>query len=229
MNDALKRAAAEEAVREVQSGMILGLGTGSTSSIFVHLVGERYRRGELRHLTGVPTSEATRAIAESYGIPLAEIETHAVIDFAVDGCDEVDPRLDLIKGLGGALLREKAVEIKARRFVVITDDSKIVKKLGTKSPVPVEVARGGWREMLEPLRVLGCSPILRGGETDPKITDGGNVVIDCRFAEGIEDARALGKTLDALPGVLAHGLFLNMANEVIVSGANGIRRLQPSL
>jgi ribose 5-phosphate isomerase A len=225
MNDALKRLVAEEAAREVQSGQILGLGTGSTSSIFVHLIGERYRRGELRDLIGVPTSEATRAIAESYGIPLAAIETHAVIDFAVDGCDEVDPQLDLIKGLGGALLREKAVEIKARRFVVITDDSKIVEKLGTKSPVPVEVARDGWKVMIAPLAAFGCTPVLRGGEADPKITDGGNVVLDCRFAHGIDDARALGKKLDVLPGVLAHGLFLNMANEVIVSSASGVRRI----
>lgn len=225
MSDDLKRRAAAEAVTEVKSGMILGLGTGSTSKLAVEMIGERYRRGELTQIIGVPTSEATRAVAELYGIPLAPIEAHAVIDLAIDGADEVDPSLDLIKGLGGALLREKAVEKKARRFVVIVDESKLVERLGSKAPVPVEVAREGWRSMMPRLAALGCTPALRGGEADPKITDGGNVVLDCRFAGHIPDAHALATTLDAMPEVLAHGLFIGMANEIVVAGASGVRRI----
>jgi ribose 5-phosphate isomerase A len=201
------------------------LGTGSTSKFAVDMIGERFQRGELKEIIGVPTSEATRAQAESYGIPLAAIEQYAVIDLAIDGADEVDPVLDLIKGLGGALLREKAVELKAKRFLVVADESKLVDRLGTKAPVPVEVAKSGWRDMSDVLRAFGCVPSLRGGEDAPKITDGGNYVIDCRFERGIPDARKLARELDVLPGVLAHGLFIAMASEAIIAGAGGVRRI----
>lgn len=226
--DDLKRRAAYEAVKEVQSGQVLGLGTGSTSRFAVELIGERYQRGELTRIIGVPTSEATRAIAESYGIPLAPIEAHATIDLAIDGADEVDPSLDLIKGLGGALLREKAVELKSRRFIVIVDESKLVQKLGTKAPVPVEVAKGQEQAMMPMLRGLGLEPAIRGGAAAPTLTDGGNAVLDCRAPQGLDDARALATTLDREPRVLAHGLFLGMASEVIVASAAGIRRMKRS-
>jgi ribose 5-phosphate isomerase A len=226
MSDALKKRAAEEAVREVKSGMILGLGTGSTAKFAVEMIGERYRRGELTELSCVPTSEATRALAESYGLPLAPIDRYSAIDLAIDGADEVDPRLDLIKGLGGALLREKAVEIKTKRFIVIVDESKLVTRLGTKAPLPVEAPRDRWRELEAELRALGCQPSLRGGPAEPRTTDGGNYLIDCRFASGIDDAPALAARLDRTPGVIGHGLFLGMANLVIVAAPEGIRLLE---
>jgi ribose 5-phosphate isomerase A len=226
MADTRKARAAEEAVREVVSGQVLGLGSGSTAAIAVTKIGERYQRGELRDIIGVPTSEATRAIAERYGIPVAPIDAHEVIDLAIDGADEVGPGLDLIMGLGGALLLEKAVERKAKRFVVIVDDSKLVARLGTKAPVPLEVARPTWRDLVEPLRALGGDPILREGPSGPSTTDQDNYLIDCWFRDGIGDARALAASLEAMPLVLEHGLFLEMADVAIVADAVGIRRIQ---
>lgn len=225
--EALKERAAREAVREVQSGQVLGLGTGSTARYAVLAIAERLRAGELVDVIGIPTSEATRALALAQGIPLAPLEAHAVVDLAIDGADEVDPALDLIKGLGGALLREKAVEVRAKRFIVIADESKWVPRLGTKAPVPVEVGEARWRELLPELRALGCEPALRrtAGSDAPFITDGGNVIVDCRFAGGIPDPAALARALDRLGGVLAHGLFLGMATSVISAGAGGVRRI----
>jgi ribose 5-phosphate isomerase A len=223
--DDLKRQAAERAVQEVRSGMILGLGTGSTTAFAVTAIGELLGRGELRDLVGVPTSERTAEQARGLGIPLATLTEHARVDLAIDGADEVDPDLDLIKGLGGALLREKQVERVADRFIVIVDDSKLVSRLGTRAPLPVEVERSRWQSLLEPLAALGCEPSVRGGERAPFVTDNGNAIIDCRFAGGIEDPSAVAAVLDAIPGVLAHGLFLGMADEVVVAGADGVRVL----
>ncbi|MCK6551599.1 ribose 5-phosphate isomerase A, partial [Myxococcota bacterium] len=181
-DEQLKEAAAREAVREVESGMVLGLGTGSTAKWAVIAIGEKLASGELRDVVGVPTSEHTRALAIERGVPLAPLEAHASIDLAIDGADEVDPRLDLIKGLGGALLREKQVELRAKRFIVVADASKLVSKLGTKAPVPVEVPRDRWRDFVEPLRALGSTPVLRvDAAGQPKITDGGHAILDCRF------------------------------------------------
>lgn len=229
MTDTRKARAAEEAVREVASGQILGLGSGSTAAIAVHRIGERYQRGELRDIVGVPTSEATRAIAEQYGIPLAPIDAYPQIDLAIDGADEVGPGLDLIKGLGGALLREKAVERKAKRFVVIVDDGKLVARLGTKAPVPIEAAPATWRELVEPLRALGGDPILREVDGRPRTTDQENYLVDCWFRDGIDDARALAAALEAMPLVIEHGLFLGMANVAIVADHAGVRRIERSL
>lgn len=226
MDDTRKARAAEEAVREVVSGQVLGLGSGSTAAIAVAMIGERFQRGELRDIVGVPTSEATRAIAERYAIPIAPIEAYAAIDLAIDGADEVGPGLDLIKGLGGALLREKAVERKAKRFVVIVDDTKLVERLGTKAPVPLEVPATSWRDLLEPLRALGGEPILREGPSGPRTTDQNNYLLDCWFRDGIIDARALAARLEAMSLVLEHGLFLGMADVVIVADANTVRRIE---
>ncbi len=226
-DEAKKAAAAEEALREVRSGQILGLGTGSTANYAVIGIGERWRSGALKDIVGVPTSEATHALAAGYGIPIAPIGAHAVIDVAIDGADEVDPNLDLIKGLGGALLREKAVEVKARRFVVIVDDSKLVEKLGTKSALPVEVAPNDVSKIQAALVKLGGSPVLRTDPSGkPKQTDQANHLLDCRFPNGIDDPHALARALDAMPEVKAHGLFLDMADVVIVAGAEGTRRVE---
>lgn len=221
--DEKKARAARAAVEEVKSGQILGLGTGSTSRFAVMEIGERYRAGILRDIVGVPTSEATRALAAGYGIPLDPVERHASIDLAIDGADEVDPGLDLIKGLGGALRREKEVEVKARRFIVIVDDAKLVARLGTKAPVPIEVAPERWQALIEPLRALGGVPVLREDQSGPKKTDHANYIVDCRFPEGIADPAALARALDDIPLVLAHGLFLGMADRVIVADAGGLR------
>lgn len=226
MDDTRKARAAEEAVREVVSGQVLGLGSGSTAAIAVTRLGERYQRRELRNIVGVPTSEATRAIAQRYGIPVAPIDAYAAIDLAIDGADEVGPGLDLIKGLGGALMREKAVERKSKRFVVIVDDTKLVQRLGTKAPVPIEVDPASWRALVEPLRALGGDPILRETASGPRTTDQNNYLIDCWFRGGIADAHALAASLDAMPLVLAHGLFLGMANVAIVADKTGVRRIE---
>jgi len=223
----LKRLAAKCAVDMVQSGMVLGLGHGSTTRHAVDIIGERVQSGELRDIVGVPTSEYTTAQARAMGIPLATLAEQPVLDLAIDGADEVDPDLNLIKGLGGALLREKIVEIAARRFVVIVDESKLVERLGTRGPLPVEVTQFAWEAHAHWLESLGCRPEQRR-EADgaPFVTDNGNYIIHCTFPEGISDPVALGRTLNARPGILEHGLFLGMATEVVVAGAEGVRLLQ---
>jgi ribose 5-phosphate isomerase A len=222
--DELKKQAAVHAVREVRSGMVLGLGTGSTTAYAVAAIGETWRAGALTDVVGIPTSDRTAEQARSYGIPLSDLTAHPRVDLAIDGADEVDPSLDLIKGLGGALLREKQVELAAARFIVIVDDSKLVERLGSHAPLPVEVERESWRDQIPALAVLGCQPVLRGGEDQPFVTDNGNYILDCRFAGGI-DGPEVAAALDERPGVLAHGLFLGMASEVVVAGAGGLRVL----
>lgn len=226
-NEENKDRAAAEAIREVKSGQVIGLGTGSTARFFVERLGQLWRAGRIERITGVPTSEATRAIAEKYGIPLAPPDAHAVIDLAVDGADEIDPRLDLIKGLGGALLREKAVEIRARRFIVIADDTKLVERLGTKAKLPIEVAPDRWEPLAGALESLGAVAALRRSKDGaPKLTDQENYLLDLGFSGGIDDPRRLARALDAMPDVLAHGLFLGMASLAIVGTDSGTRRIE---
>jgi ribose 5-phosphate isomerase A len=220
----LKRTAARHAVDLAESGMVLGLGHGSTTRHAVDIIGERVQRGTLRNIVGVPTSEYTTAQAQTLGIPLATLAEQPVLDLAIDGADEVDPDLNLIKGLGGALLREKIVEIAARRFVVIVDESKLVERLGTRGPLPVEVTQFAWEAHLRWLEGLGCSGELRReADGTPFVTDNGNYIIHCTFPEGIADPAALGRTLIERPGILEHGLFLGMATEVVVAGKDGVR------
>jgi ribose 5-phosphate isomerase A len=220
----LKRMAAARAVDLVQSGMVLGLGHGSTTRPAVDIIGERVNSGVLQDIVGVPTSEQTAVQARTLGIPLTTLVEHPVLDMAIDGADEVDPDLNLIKGLGGALLREKIVEIAARRFVVVVDESKLVERLGTRGPLPVEVTQFAWEAHAHWLESLGCHPELRR-EADgaPFVTDNGNYIIHCAFPDGIPDPPALARTLIERPGVLEHGLFLGMATEVVVAGRDGVR------
>ncbi len=226
--DNFKKIAAEKAVEQVQSGMVLGLGTGSTTSYAVAKIGELWQAGILTDLVGVPTSERTAAQAKTYHIPLAGLHEQPVIDLAIDGADEVDPQLNLIKGLGGALLREKMVEAAAKRFIVVVDGRKPVKKLGTRGPLPVEVTQFGWKYQANWLESLGCLPTLRGGEAQPYVTDNGNYIIDCTFPAGIDDPQQLAGILRDRVGVVEHGLFLGMASEVIVAEARGLRIIQSS-
>jgi len=222
--DDLKRAAAAAALERVENGMALGLGTGSTVAHFLDLLGERVRDGGLPDVVGVPTSVRTASAAHARGIPVVSLEDHPVLDLAVDGADEVDPRLRLVKGMGGALLREKVVAQAARRFVVVVDRGKEVELLGTRSPLPVEVIPFAWSVHADHLRERGADVTLRaedGGEA--YVTDNGNYVLDCRFPEGIDAPEELDRALAARAGIVETGLFLGLTDEVLVGTPDGVR------
>jgi ribose 5-phosphate isomerase A len=216
--EAQKRAAAERAVTYVESGMRLGLGTGSTAKHVLDVIAEQLQQGALRDIAGVPTSRATAEYAERRGIPLIDLDTAGRLDLAIDGADEVDPRLNLVKGLGGALLWEKIVESAAARFVVVVDESKLVDRLGEKAPVPVEVVSFGWRALLPRFEAAGARPVLRMSGAQPFVTDGGHYIVDCRFPGGIADAAHTAALLRAPAGVVETGMFIDMATEVVVAG-----------
>jgi len=221
-----KRAAAEHALQYLESGMRLGLGTGSTTAFFVDLLGEKLKSGELRDIYAVPTSMRTVEQARRWGIPLVSLGDHPVLDLAVDGADEVDPNLDLVKGLGKALLREKLVEVHARRLVIIVDESKLVDRLG-RGPLPIEIVQFEWRATVNWLNSLGCrAELWRDENEEPYVTDNGNYLARCWFDAGIPDTHALARRLADRPGVLEHGLFLKMADEVVVAGREGVRVLE---
>ncbi len=226
----LKRQAAAAAVAEVQDGMVLGLGTGSTAALAVELLGARVRDG-LR-IVGIPTSERTAAQAKGLGIPLATFAEHATIDLTIDGADEVHTgTLDLIKGLGGALLREKIVAAASRRMTVIVDESKLVSALGRGVRLPVEVVAFGIEATLRHLRDAGADPVLRQdplqqpGPNALYRTDGGNLIADCAF-DGIADPAGLHARLKAVTGVVETGLFIGMATRVIAGTDAGPRILE---
>jgi len=218
-----KRQAAQRAVELVENGMKLGLGTGSTARHVLEVIAERRACGELPDIVGVPTSRATEDLARELGIPTGTLEEHPRLDLGIDGADEVDPELNLIKGLGGALLWEKIVAAACDRFVVVVDDSKLVPALGSRSPLPVEVIPFGWSTHLEFMRSLGADPVLRTGKDDtPFITDGGHYIIDCTFPNGITQVRGVEAVLRLRPGIVETGLFIGMAAKVVVSGENGV-------
>jgi ribose 5-phosphate isomerase A len=221
----LKLAAARAAVALVEDGMAVGLGSGSTASLAVGLIGRRVAEG-LR-IAAVPTSEETARQARALSIPLVTLEECGSLDLTIDGADEVEPaRLGLIKGRGGALLREKIVAAVTRRLVIVIDESKLVDRLGTHDPVPVEVVPFGWKTTAARLAGSGARPTLRAGaRSQPFITDGGHYILDCAFGP-IESPAELARQLDATIGVIEHGLFLEAASEVIVAGANGVRTLR---
>lgn len=226
--DQAKEAAALAALAEVRSGMKLGLGTGSTVYWLLLHLGRALASGTLEKVAGVPTSIDTERRCREFGIPLLELAAHPVLDLAIDGADEIDPQLDLIKGLGGALLREKMVATAAQRFLVIADESKLVERLGEKAPLPVEVVRFAADSHLPFLRSAGASPTLRQekGGSGPFLTDNSAVIWDCRFERGIPDPLALGSSLDARPGILDHGLFLGLADVAYVATPLGVRVLR---
>jgi ribose 5-phosphate isomerase A len=222
----LKQQAARQALKHVRNGMVLGLGTGSTAGYFVDLLGEALRSGAVHDIVGVPTSEATAARARALGIPLTTLADHPHLDMAVDGADEVDPNLNLIKGLGRALLREKIVEIHAERFLVVVDESKMVQHLG-QGPLPVEIVRFEAGTHVQWLNTLGCrAELWLEDDGSPIVTDNGNYLARCWFQGGIADVHALARRLADRPGIVEHGLFLDMASAVIVAGAEGIRLLE---
>jgi ribose 5-phosphate isomerase A len=212
-----KRLAAERALALVEPGMTLGLGTGSTAAIFVELLGRRVAAG--LDVRGVPTSERTRAQAYALDIPLVGFDEVDTLDLAVDGADELDPALRLIKGGGGALLHEKVVAAAARRFVVIVDEAKRVARLGA-FPLPVEVIRFGHERVMRALAARGARAVLRrGADGAPFVTDSGHHIVDAHFG-AIDDPEALAAWLDGTVGVVEHGLFLGMAERVVVGTAD---------
>jgi ribose 5-phosphate isomerase A len=213
-----KQAAARRAAALVTDGMVLGLGSGTTMQHVLDALSERVRAG-LR-VVGVPTSETTAARARALGIPLATLAEQPDPDLALDGADEIDPRLDLVKGRGGSLLREKVVATAARRLVIVADASKLVPVLGTQAPLPVEVVPFAAAWCTRRLARLGLRPALRGGEAQPFVTDNGNWILDCAFGP-LADVVTLAAEVRALPGVVEHGLFLGMAETAVVAQPDG--------
>jgi ribose 5-phosphate isomerase A len=222
LTDEYKQAAAEKALELVQDGMLIGLGTGSTVRYFTEGVGRLVAGGMT--VRGVPTSRATSELAAELGIPIVT-ELIGQIDLAVDGADEVDPGLNLIKGRGGAMTREKLVASASKRFVVVVDESKLVKQLGVAGVVPVEVLPFLWRSTAERLAELGLSLVVRGGEETPYVTDNGNIVLDVTVEGGIKDPATFGAELKKITGVVDHGLFVGMTDTVIVAGPEGPRAI----
>jgi ribose 5-phosphate isomerase A len=213
-----KKAAAEAAIDLVKDGMIVGLGTGSTANHAIEGLGRRVGAG-LR-IKGVATSKATEQLARKVGIPITTLEEVGEVDLTIDGADEVDPSFNLIKGMGGALLREKIVAFASKQEVIVVDDSKLVEVLGKKSPLPVEVLPFGHTKTRDALESLGCKASLKGGSA-PFLTDNGNLIYECRF-EGIEDAEMLEAEIDLIPGVVESGLFIDLATTVVVASAQGV-------
>jgi ribose 5-phosphate isomerase A len=214
---ALKRAAAEKALELVRDGMLLGLGSGSTARYFTEGVGRLVAEG--MKVRGVPSSRATAEIAAANGIPIVT-ELIGQIDLTVDGADEVDSNLNLIKGRGGALFREKVVAAATKRFVIVVDASKVVPRLGV-GVVPVEVLPFLWRTTAERVASLGTGLTVRGGEETPYITDNGNMILDLMIGGGIGDALALAHSIKNTTGVVEHGLFIGMTDTCIVAGPDG--------
>ncbi len=220
-----KQQAADAVLAYIQSGMIIGLGHGSTAILAVRGLAEKILRGELADIQGIPCSRQIEAEARRLGIPLTSLDDHPVIDLTFDGADEVDPDLNLIKGGGGALLREKIVAQASRCEIIIVDESKLSPALGTHWAVPVEVIPFGWQTQAAYLESLGAQIQVRlGDDGTPFKTDQGNFILDSAFGP-IRDPVGLGARLDARTGIVAHGLFLGLATEVIVAGASGIKHL----
>jgi ribose 5-phosphate isomerase A len=220
--DDAKRAAGEHAAAWVESGMVVGLGTGSTAVHAIRRIGERLRDGSLRDVLGVPTSSASERLAIELGIPLTTLAEHPVVDLTIDGADEVDPRLDLVKGGGGALFHEKVVAQASLREVIVVDDAKLSEALGTRHVLPVEVARFGATPEAEYLEDLGAAVVLRRTETgEPYLTDEGNWILDCDFGP-IADPEQLGARIGRRAGVVEHGLFLGLTTDLVIAGPDGI-------
>ncbi|MBN1994203.1 MAG: ribose 5-phosphate isomerase A [Anaerolineae bacterium] len=218
-----KKQAAEKAVERVRDGMVLGLGTGTSTKYAIIKIGQLWQAGALTDIVGIPTSQETEALAKEYDIPLTTLDKQPVIDLAIDGADEIDPNLDLIKGLGGALVREKIIEIAAKSLIIVADSRKQVKKLGTRSPLPVEVLQFAWKAQAGWLASLGCTAVLRGSEKNPYVTNNHHYILDCTFPHGLDNPAELDVMLNNRPGLVGHGLFLNMATEAIIAGEDGIR------
>jgi ribose 5-phosphate isomerase A len=224
--DQFKKIAAEAAVKQVKDGMMVGLGTGSTAAYAIDALGKLVQNGLL--ITGIPTSEQTARQASALGIPLATLDEQTQVDLTIDGADEVERgSLNLIKGRGGALLREKIVASASTRLVIIVDETKLVERLGTLSAIPVEVVPFGWPVAARKLRELGATVSVRRGDEDKLfVTDGGHYILDCTFGP-IAAPSSLEQKLNSIVAVVEHGLFLGLTSEVIVAGQDGVKVLLP--
>ena len=228
MSDELKRASALAALEEVRSGMRLGIGTGSTAEFFVRALAEKVAGG--LDIVGVPTSERTAALARELGVPLTTLDETPELDLTVDGADELDARLQLIKGGGAALLREKIVAAASRRMVVIADDSKFVETLG-RFPLPIEVMPFGLEatrravvKVADALSLKGDVVLRKAADGSPLVTDGGHYILDAHWNR-LPDASGLADRLAAIPGVVEHGLFIGLAKAAYVAGPSGVRQI----
>lgn len=227
--DELKKLAAYKAVEFVESGMVLGLGTGSTAKHAVDRIGELLRQGKLKNIVGIPTSKKTHEQALSLGIPLSDLDSHPVVDLAIDGADEVDPHLNLVKGRGGSLLREKMIEGACKKFIVIVDESKLVPYIGGSGlAMPVEIIPFCWKFTADRLQDMfeefGCIAKLRtfGELKKPFVTDNGNYVVDLYLKKDLGDLKTASDSILRLPGVVEHGMFIDMATTVIIASEMGV-------
>ncbi len=221
--EALKKEAALRAVALIESGMRVGLGTGSTAKYAIEEIGRKVQSGELTGIVGVATSEASDALAREVGLTVQPLDPRP-LDIAIDGADEIAPNLDLIKGLGGALLREKLTEVQARRLIIIADHSKLVDQIGEKAPLPIEIARFGFLSTIERLRQIVPGGRLRQPGAQPYVTDNGNYIYDAQLRPG-GDLAALGRELKGTLGVVETGLFLGMAERAFVASPDGVQEL----
>ena len=219
----MKRLAGEKAVEHIKDGMILGLGTGSTVEYTLEKLGELIKEGF--EIKGIPTSMHTKKLAKEYNIPLTTLDENPEIDLTIDGADEVDSKLNLIKGGGGALTREKIIAYHSKKEIIVIDDSKVVKALGIDFPLPVEIIKYGWTSTKKILERFGCNVELRTIVGEPFITDNSNYILDCEF-ERIEDSEQLEKDINNIPGVVENGLFIGLVDEVIVGSKQGIMTLE---
>ena len=220
-----KKTAALEAIKHVQEGFVVGLGSGTTAAYAVQEIGERVRQKDL-HVLGVPTSHQALKLAVSCGIPLTTLDEHPQLDLTIDGADQIDRELNLIKGMGGALMREKIVASAAKQFVVVADETKLAEKLGTNHPIPLEVMPFALPTVIVKVQELDGKPVLREGEgkVGPVVTDNGNFIVDVEFGpvDAVDD---LDVKLKLVPGVLETGLFVEMADFVYVGGRSGVQKL----
>jgi ribose 5-phosphate isomerase A len=217
-----KQLAAEKAVSFLENGMTIGLGTGTTAYWAIEKIGEKVKKDHWK-IKAIATSIRSEEQARSLGIPIVDFSSVQAIDVTIDGADEVDEKLQLIKGGGGALLREKIVATNSKQMIVVADESKWVKTLG-KFPLPVEVIHFGWEKTFEKLQILGCDGKRRMNGTQPYLTDNGNYIIDCAFGE-IKDPPALHESVNAITGVVDNGLFIGIASKLILGFENGETRI----
>ncbi len=228
----MKQAVAEAAVAQIRDGMVVGLGSGSTAALMIQGLGARLAAGELHDIVGVTTSFQGEVLAAEFGIPLRALNAIDRIDLAIDGADEVDPAFQLIKGGGACHVQEKLVADRAERFIVVVDSTKLVQRLNLDFLLPVEVLPGAWVQVQSRLKSMGGVAELRMAtrKAGPVVTDQGNLVLDVRFEAGISDPIALERDINNLPGVLENGLFVNLADEVLVGeisdGVAGVRSLE---
>ena len=223
--ESLKRQAGEYAAGFVESGMIVGLGSGSTAIFATRRIAHSLGSGDLTNIAAIPTSLATEAAAIELGIPLTTLADQPRIDITIDGADEVDPAFNLIKGGGGAHLREKIVAQASERLVIVVDDSKLVDQLGATWAIPVEVVPFGWESQASYMGSIGATPALRLDGDAPFQTDGGNLILDADFGL-ISDPAALARLLESRAGIVEHGLFIGMTRDVVVAGLSGVRHLR---